>query len=76
MDQPRLQFSSMKTIRHLHYRYLYVSDELDTRSLYLPALSVEVRHPGEQKTDGQASADSHNIKLKSHKKMVPCTLSA
>lgn len=46
----------MKTIRHLHYRHLYVSDELDTRSLYLPALSVEVRHPVEQKTIGQVSA--------------------
>lgn len=74
MDQPRFQFSSMKTIRHLHYRHLYVSDELDTRSLYLPALSVEVRHPVEQKTIGQVSADSHNLRFS--EKMEPCTLSA
>lgn len=65
---------SMKTIRHLHYRYLYESDELDTRSLSLPALSVEVRHPGEQKTNGQLSADSHSLRFSD--KMVPCTLSA
>lgn len=74
MDKPRLQFLSMKTIRHLHYRYLYMSGELDTRSLYFPALSVEAGHPGEQRTDGKVNAYSQDSRFS--EKMVPCILSA